>query len=476
LPHPTENQPTNIMLHVNPDILLVDDDTDLLKLISLRLVSAGYQVRCAENAETALSMAEVSPPSLVITDLKMPGMDGLQLFETLQQRHPTLPVIILTAHGTIPDAVAATARGVYGFLTKPFDSQELLEKVEAAMRLSSGIVPSKSKGKGNKWRQDIVTCSPEMEDLLRQAHLAADTNASILIYGESGTGKELLARAIYRASRRADKVFITINCGAYPNDLLEAELFGREADEAGNNALQGAFLAASGGTLFLDEIGDMPLSLQVKLLRTLQEQRVTPVGSSLSQPVDVRIISATHRNLKEVLDANKFREDLFYRLSVVSLYLPRLAERREDIPLLVKHFLSQLSKEYGRPEPSLAPEALDLLTASSWPGNIRQLENVIEQAFALSTTTIIPAVLIQKALSDETDSMPTFTEARRAFERDYLVRLLKMTGGNVTRAAIKANRNRTEFYKLLQRNNLDLSLFKKRAAQQMPIRKGSSAS
>lgn len=450
------------MLHTNSDILLVDDDTDLLKLISLRLVSAGYQVRSAENAETALSMAEVAPPALVITDLKMPGMDGMQLFETLQQRHPTLPVVILTAHGTSPDAVAATARGVYGFLTKPFDSQELLEKVEAAMRLSSGIVPSTNDGKSNnKWRQNIITCSPEMEDLLRQAHLAADTNASILIYGESGTGKELLARAIYRASRRAKKPFITINCGAFPNDLLEAELFGRDADQHGNNpAIRGAFQAANGGTLFLDEIGDMPLSLQVKLLRTLQEQKVIAIGASAPTPVDVRVISATHRNLKEVLDANKFREDLFYRLSVVSLYLPKLADRREDIPLLVKHFLDQLSKEYDRQVSAIAPEAMDMLTAASWPGNIRQLESVIEQAFTLSTTPVIPAVLIQKALNEETDSMPTFTDARRAFERDYLVRLLKMTGGNVTRAAIKANRNRTEFYKLLQRNNLDLALFK----------------
>lgn len=448
------------MSRTNPNILLVDDDTDLLKLISMRLVSAGYQVRTAENAENALSITEIAPPALVITDLKMPGMDGMQLFEMLQQRHPTLPVIILTAHGTIPDAVAATARGVYGFLTKPFDSQELLEKVEAAMRLSSGVVLSADDGEGNKWRQDIITCSPEMEDLLRQAHLAADTNASILIDGEPGTGKELLARAIYRASRRSDKPFITINCGALPNDLLDAELFGRKADKYGNNAVQGAFQAANGGTLFLDEIGDMPLSLQVKLLRALQEQKVMPVGASVSVPVDVRVISATYRNLKEVLDANKFREDLFYRLSVVSLHLPKLTDRREDIPLLVRHFLSQLSSEYDKKVSSIAPEAMDMLTAASWPGNIRQLACVIEQAFTLSTASVIPTVLIQKALREETDSMPTFTDARRAFERDYLVRLLKMTGGNVARASIKANRNRTEFYKLLQRNNLNLALFK----------------
>jgi two-component system response regulator GlrR len=318
------------------------------------------------------------------------------------------------------------------------------------------------KNENDDWRRDIITRAPHMEDLLRQARLVAESDASVLIYGESGTGKELLARAIYRASRRFDKPFIAINCGAFPGDLLESELFGhvRGAFTGAVGEHPGLFQAAHGGTLFLDEIGDMPLPLQVKLLRTLQEREVRPVGSTKTTPVDVRIISATHRDLESLLTSNQFREDLYYRLNVVSLHLPSLAERREDIPLLTAHFLGQLAERYGKAAPSLAPNAMDLLTAAPWPGNIRQLLNVIEQALALSTTSIIPVSLIQKALREETDSMPPLEEARRTFERDYLVRLLKMTGGNVTRAAIKAKRNRTEFYKLLQRHNLELSMFK----------------
>ncbi|MDR0771230.1 MAG: sigma 54-interacting transcriptional regulator [Burkholderiales bacterium] len=441
------------------DILLIDDDTDLLRLIGLRLSSAGYRVRTAENGERALAMIDVAPPALVITDLRMPGMDGMQLFDSLHRRHPTLPVIILTAHGTIPEAVTATERGVFGFLTKPFDSQELLEKVSDGLRLTAGPIKTSD---NDGWRRDIITRAPYMEDLLRQARLVAETDASVLIYGESGTGKEVLARAIYRASRRADKPFIAVNCGAFPGDLLESELFGhvRGAFTGAVGEHLGLFQAAHGGTLFLDEIGDMPLPLQIKLLRTLQEREVRPVGATKTTPVDVRIVSATHRDLESLLASHQFREDLYYRLNVISLRLPALSERREDIPLLTAHFLGQLSERYGKVVPTLAPDAMDLLTAAPWPGNIRQLLNVIEQALALSTTSVIPVSLIQKALREETDTMPPLEEARRAFERDYLVRLLKMTGGNVTRAAIKAKRNRTEFYKLLQRHNLELSMFK----------------
>ncbi|MDR2174115.1 MAG: sigma 54-interacting transcriptional regulator [Burkholderiales bacterium] len=442
------------------DILLVDDDTDLLKLINLRLSSAGYRVRTAENGERALAMIDIAPPALVVTDLRMPGMDGMQLFDALHRRHPTLPVIILTAHGTIPEAVAATERGVFGFLTKPFESQELLEKVSAGLRLTAGPTDT---SESESWRRDIITRAPHMEDLLRQARLVAESDASVLIYGESGTGKEVLARAIYRASRRADKPFIAINCGAFPSDLLESELFGhvRGAFTGAVGEHPGLFQAAHGGTLLLDEIGDMPLPLQVKLLRTLQEREVRPVGSTKTTPVDVRVISATHRDLESLLASNQFREDLYYRLNVVSLHLPPLSERREDIPLLAAHFLEKLAERYGKVVvPSMAPEAMDLLTAAPWPGNIRQLLNVIEQALALAATTIIPTSLIQKALREEADSVPSLEEARRTFERDYLVRLLKMTGGNVTRAAIKAKRNRTEFYKLMQRHNLELSMFK----------------
>jgi two-component system response regulator GlrR len=443
------------------DILLVDDDPDLLKLISLRLVSAGYRVRTADSGETALAALAISRPGIVVTDLRMPGIDGMQLFEAIHRQHPSLPVIILTAHGTIPDAVAATQQGVFGFLTKPFDSQDLLAKVAAALKVA-GNDPTDTDETGGAWREGIITRSPQMEDLLRQAKLVADSDASVLIYGESGTGKELLARAIHRASPRRDKPFVAVNCGAIPAELLESELFGhaRGAFTGAVQAHKGLFQTADGGTLLLDEIGDMPLALQVKLLRVLQEGEVRPVGATQQIPVDVRVISATHRDLDAAKATGQFREDLYYRLNVVSLKLPDLAERREDIPLLATHFLRKLAERYKRPALSLAPEAMAMLIAAPWPGNVRQLLNLLEQAVALATTTVIPATLVQTALREDASALIPFEEARKTFERDYLVRLLKITGGNVTQAAAMAKRNRTEFYKLLQRHHLEPGMFK----------------
>jgi len=443
------------------DILLVDDDPDLLKLISLRLTSAGYKIRTAESGETALAAIAVQRPAAVVTDLRMPGIDGLQLFDAIHRQHPALPVLILTAHGTIPDAVAATQRGVFGFLTKPFDSRELLQLVASALKLS-GDDASPGNAATGEWRNGIITRSPAMEDLLRQAKLVADSDASVLIYGDSGTGKELLARAVHRASRREDRPFVAVNCGAIPGELLESELFGhaRGAFTGAVQAHKGLFQAADGGTLFLDEIGDMPLSLQVKLLRVLQEGEVRPVGSTQAIPVDVRMISATNRDLDEQKAAGLFREDLYYRLNVVSLRLPQLAERREDIPLLAAYFLRKLAERYHKPIPTLAPDAMALLVAAPWPGNVRQLLNLLEQALALATTSMIPASLVQNALKEDDAALVPFEEARKTFERDYLVRLLKITGGNVTQAAQLAKRNRTEFYKLLQRHKLEPSMFK----------------
>ncbi len=443
------------------ELLLVDDDPDLLKLISLRLTSAGYRVRTADSGETALAALAVMRPSAVITDLRMPGIDGMQLFDAIHRQDPALPVIILTAHGTIPDAVAATQRGVFGFLTKPFDSQDLLQKVAAAIKVAgepAGAGPETS----SERRSGIITRSPKMEDVLRQARLVADSDASVLIRGDSGTGKELLARMIHRASPRRDNAFVGVNCGAIPEPLLESELFGhaRGAFSGAVQAHKGLFQAADGGTIFLDEIGDMPLSLQVKLLRVLQEGEVRPVGATQSIPVDVRVISATHRDLDAHKATGQFREDLYYRLNVVSLRLPPLAERREDIPLLATHFLRKLADRYKKPVPSLAPDAMAMLVAAPWPGNVRQLLNLLEQAVALATTSMIPASLVQSALQEDASALVPFEEARKQFELDYLVRLLKITGGNVTQAALLAKRNRTEFYKLLQRHRLEPAMFK----------------
>ncbi|TAG80040.1 MAG: response regulator [Betaproteobacteria bacterium] len=447
------------------EILLVDDDPDLLKLIGLRLTAAGYRVKSAESGEVALAQIAISRPSVVITDLRMPGIDGMQLFEQINAQHPTLPVIILTAHGTIPDAVAATQRGVFGFLTKPFDPPDLLQKVAQAAAVAGETAASSaqtSESPADAWRSHIITRSSKMEDLLRRARLVADSMASVLILGESGTGKELLARAIHAASSRAEKPFMAINCAAIPENLLESELFGyaKGAFTGATASSPGLFQSANGGTLFLDEIGDMPLALQAKLLRVLQESAVRPVGSAQTMPIDVRIVSATHRNLDAMRADRSFREDLFYRLNVVALKLPSLSERREDIPALVQHFLKKISTRYRKPLPTLAPEALAAVVGAPWPGNVRQLENLLEQAVALSTTNVIPLSLVRTSLDDAQSPLVSFETARKSFERDYLVRILKLTAGNAAQAAQMAGRNRTEFYKLLQRHNLEPAMFK----------------
>ena len=440
-------------------ILLVDDDRDLLKLISLRLTAAGYEVQTAESGEQALAQLAVARPRLVITDLRMEGMDGMALFDRIHGVMPTMPVIILTAHGTIPDAVTATQRGVFSFLTKPFDGKDLLSQVELALKLSGG---SEQFGEPEAWRQAIVTRSQRMEEVLRQAKLVAASDASVLIFGDSGSGKELLAQAIHLASPRARGPFMAVNCAAIPEHLLESELFGhaKGAFSGAIYAHRGLFQAAQGGTLFLDEVGDMPLALQAKLLRALQDRSVRPVGSTETVAIDVRIISATHRDLSESIRGGAFRPDLYYRLNVVSLALPPLAERREDIPVMYAHFVEQLAARYAKPARTFAPEAMELLVNASWPGNVRQLLNVVEQTVALSTSPVVPASLVQQALRDDNTMMVSLDEARRAFEHDYLVRLLRTTDGNVTQAARMAQRNRTEFYKLLQRHNLTPSLFK----------------
>jgi two-component system, NtrC family, response regulator GlrR len=443
---------------MNPKtVLVVDDDPDILKLLSLRLTTAGYAAQAASSGEQALGAIAISRPDVVITDLKMGGMDGIALFEAIQKQMPTLPVIILTAHGTIPEAVEATKRGVFGFLPKPFDGKMLLDQVAQAIRTSVSASTN-----GGTWRAELVTASPQMEALLHQAQLVAQSDASILINGASGTGKELVARAIHRASKRAEAPFVAVNCAAIPENLLESELFGHRKGSFTGATYdhKGLFLSAEGGTVFLDEIGDMPLSLQAKLLRSLQEREVRPVGATQAIPIDVRIISATHHNLEELVKKSEFREDLYYRLNVVSLNIVPLSERREDIVPLAKHFIGVVAERYGKDVKAFAPDAMEALISAPWPGNVRQLQNVIEQSVALATSPIIPAALIQTALRNEPSGLTPLDEAKRAFERDYLIRILRITSGNVTQAAKLAHRNRTEFYKLLDRHQLQPGMFK----------------
>jgi two-component system response regulator GlrR len=445
-----------------PSVLVVDDDPDLLRLMQIRLSAAGYAVTTAESAERALAQLAVARPRVVVTDLRMSGMDGMALFQSIQAQNPALPVIILTAHGTIPDAVSAVKSGLFGYLTKPFEAKALLTEIERALSLGRAPVDSGAESGDETWRKELITRNPAMEEVLSKARLVADSDASVFIYGESGTGKELMARAIHNASRRREQAFVAINCGAIPEQLLESELFGhvKGSFTGAVRDHKGLFQTANKGTLFLDEIGDMPVPLQVKLLRVLQERTVRPVGSTESFEVDVRVISATHRNIEAEMAAGNFRDDLYYRLNVVALHLPSLAERREDIPLLANHFLTQLAEKYSRSISGFAPEAIEALVSAPWPGNVRQLYNVVEQAVALATTPLIPATLVQTAIQHQQSEFASFEDARRKFEREYLAQILRITEGNVTQAARLAKRNRTEFYKLLQLHQLDPKLFK----------------
>lgn len=436
-------------------LLLVDDDPELLKLLGMRLVSEGYSVVTAESGPEALRVLGREKVDLVISDLRMDEMDGLQLFSEIQKGQPGMPVIILTAHGSIPDAVAATQQGVFSFLTKPVDKDALYKAIDEALE-------QRSPATDEAWRQAIVTRSPLMLRLLEQAGMVAQSDVSVLINGQSGTGKEIVAQAIHNASPRHDKPFVAINCGALPEQLLESELFGhaRGAFTGAVSNREGLFQAAEGGTLFLDEIGDMPVALQVKLLRVLQERKVRPLGSNRDIEINVRIISATHRDLPKAMARGEFREDLFYRLNVVNLKIPPLSERTEDIPLLANHLLRQSADRHKPFVRAFSSDAMKRLMAAKWPGNVRQLVNVIEQCVALTSSPVIGDALVEQALEGENTALPTFVEARNQFELNYLRKLLQITRGNVTHAARMAGRNRTEFYKLLSRHELDANDFK----------------
>lgn len=443
------------MIKKSARLLLVDDDPSLLKLLGMRLSSEGFSVTTAESGPEALRVLSRETIDLAISDLRMDEMDGMALFAEIQKRHPGMPVIILTAHGSIPDAVAATQQGVFSFLTKPVDRDALYKAIDEAL-------VHRAPAADETWSENIVTRSPLMLRLLEQARMVAHSDVSVLINGQSGTGKEVLAQAIHAASPRAGKAFIAINCGALPEQLLESELFGhaKGAFTGAVSSREGLFQAAEGGTLFLDEIGDMPQALQVKLLRVLQERKVRPLGSNRDLDIDVRIISATHRDLPKAMEKKEFREDLFYRLNVVNLKIPALHERAEDIPLLANHLLKQSAARHKPFVRSFSSDAMHRLIAASWPGNVRQLVNVIEQCVALTSAPVISDALVEQALAGENTALPTFAEARNQFELNYLRKLLQMTRGNVTNAARMAGRNRTEFYKLLSRHELDAADFK----------------
>jgi len=436
-----------------PTVLLVDDDPGLLQLLEIRLESFGYSTLSASSGSEALNLLETQKVQAVITDLRMEPMDGIELFTQVHDRWPGIPVIMLTAHGTIREAVDATLKGAFAFLTKPVNKDELqsvLKKAFGLYSLSEGeeILPIKGQ---------IVTRSARMLELLEQAKLYAESDANILITGESGTGKELLSETVHRYSNRSDNPFVAINCSAIPSELLESELFGhiKGAFTGATQNRDGLFTSANGGTVLLDEIGDMPYLLQAKLLRVLQDSKVRPVGSRDNIDIDIRVISATHMNLEQAIRENRFREDLFYRLNVVHLHIPPLKQRLEDIPVLSELFLNDIATRSGKQPKRLSPQALSMLLAFDWPGNIRQLQNVMERVSALSRGQVISESLIRQALpASNAPKTHSFKDAKKNFERQYLVQLLTATQGNMTLAAELADKNRSAFHKLVKQHDI----------------------
>ncbi len=444
----------------NPRILLVDDDPAILEVLAMRLASEGYTVVTASSGEEALGLIATTPPDAVVSDLRMAEVSGLDLLEAVHRRWPAVPVIILTAHGDITSAVKAIRNGAFDFLEKPYDGMKLVGRIRAALRGRSAAPPAGA----TPATAPFVAVSPAMREVWRRINRLARVDSTVLITGDTGTGKEVVARALHNLSGRRRGPFRAINCGAIPSELLESELFGHErgAFTGAHAARRGLFRAAHGGTLLLDEIGDAPIETQVKLLRVLQEREVVPVGGVEPVAVDVRVIAATHQNLRRKVAEGDFREDLYYRIDVLPLHLLPLRERREDIIPLVRHFLTELA---GGRSLELSPPAIRRLEQYPWPGNVRELRNRVEVAVALSDGDRLEADdFALKASSLEGPATGDLTlmpmrDARAHFDRDYLIRVLRASGGNVTRAAEMAGKHRTDFYALMKRHSLKRSDF-----------------
>ncbi|MEP6546635.1 MAG: sigma 54-interacting transcriptional regulator [Gammaproteobacteria bacterium] len=433
-------------------ILLVDDDPAMRKLMSTRLSAAGYAVEIANDAIEALDACVKSRPNLVITDLKLPQMGGLAFLKELKSRWPAMTVIILTAHGSIPEAVQATQAGAFGFLVKPVGKAELLGHVQRAIAASTFTTA------GGDWRAQIVSRSKLMEERLGEANWAAGSDVPVLLTGENGTGKELLARAIHAASARRAKPFVVVNCRAPVEEDLEIELFG----PAGNPQVRptGKINAARGGTLLLHEIGDLPFPLQLKLVEELRHNPNCKGHADARSANNVRLICATSRDLRDLMNSGKFAQSLYYEINILPIEIPPLGSRREDIPLLVSHFLEQ-AIELGSSEKIYTPQAIELLATADWPGNVRQLFDLVKQNVALAAGKVMTEAYVQQSLGGEPVRAPTYDEARNTFSHDYLTDSLKQTEGNITQSARIAKRNRTDFYKLLARHRILANDFKK---------------
>ena len=445
-------------------ILVVDDDKNLLELIHMRLEASGYDVVAVAHENLAKESIVNEIFDTAVIDLQLVQQDGLLLMEELHQVQPEMPVIILTAHGSIENAVDAMKRGAFTYLTKPFDSRELILQIERARersQLTGEINRLKNLLEERSTFGNIIAKSEAMRGIIDQVARIADTDSNVAIYGASGTGKELIAKAIHISSQRKDFPFMAINCAAIPETLLESELFGYEkgAFTGAVKNSKGLLTRADKGTVFLDEIGDMALAIQAKLLRVLQERTFVPLGGDKPVSVDVRIVAATNKNLKEEVKKGNFREDLFYRIHVIPIELPSLKERKEDIPPLVDHFIKKYNELMDKEVKAITPAAMQKLMLHSWPGNVRELENTIEYAMVMTNSDTLTDDFILQAQTAQ-DELLTLQEARAEFEKKYLENLLKITNGNVSRSAELAGKYRADLYNLLKKYDINPQDFK----------------
>ncbi|MDY7037748.1 MAG: sigma-54 dependent transcriptional regulator [Thermodesulfobacteriota bacterium] len=448
-------------------ILVLDDEKNLLKVIKMRLEANGYEVATALQAETAVEIATKEEIDLALVDLKLVGTNGIEVMGELHQISPEMPIIILTAYGTIKSAVDAMKRGAYSYVTKPFDYRDLLLQIKNGLeksRLSKEVLRLRTMVEGKYGFKNVIGKSEKMKKVLVQVKQAAESESSVYIEGETGTGKGLLAKALHLASSRKNGPFIVINCATIPENLLESELFGYEkgAFTGATRSKKGLFLQAHKGTLFLDEISEMPLFMQVKLLQALEEREFYPLGGEKPVKVDTRLIAASNRKMKERVKKGDFREDLFYRIYVIPIKVPPLRERKGDIPLLAEHCLQKITKDNKKEIKGLSPSALQKLMLYSWPGNVRELENTIECAVAMTTQNVITEDLILPAQTGEGDRLRPLKEAKRGFEKNYVVQILELTRGNISRAAKLAGKYRADFYDLLKKHALNPEDFRKR--------------
>jgi DNA-binding NtrC family response regulator len=442
-------------------ILIVDDEEIIRESLSGWLGKDGYTIGTAPDGLAALRMMEESSWSVLLADLKMPGIDGLELLRRVKEKWPETAVLIMTAFATVDTAVNAMKAGAFDYVVKPFDPEEVslvVEKIVAQQALVRENVNLRKALKKEYVFHDFVTKSPALLSTLELAKTAARSPSTILVLGESGTGKEVLARAIHAESPRSGKPFVAMSCAALTETLLESELFGYEkgAFTGASVRREGKFEAASGGTLFLDEIGDISPKLQLDLLRVLEERRVTRVGGTESLPVDVRIIAATNRDLKRAVEEERFRQDLYYRLNVITVTLLPLRERKEDIPLLVERLLEQLGSELKRPVEGVSPEAMAILLAHAWPGNVRELRNVLERAIVVSDVPVLEARHLGLNLQEGAGSgpMPEHPASLEEIERQYIGSVLKQSGGNVTQAARILDIDRVTLYAKIRKYGL----------------------